>query len=168
MISPDRPRVPGAAPRPGDLLPSALLPSLTGGAVADLRSGRGPRALLTVHSAGCPECRQYVASEFARAFAQVGEWGGRLAVIVPGNPGEAPELAEIVPAGIELLRDPEAGLASGRAQVVIADEWGEVFFVEDAGAAHDLPGSLDIRDWIRFLAIQCPECEGPEGAWRTI
>ena len=21
---------------------------------------------------------------------------------------------------------------------------------------------------VRFLAIQCPECEGPEGDWRTV
>ena len=52
--------------------------------------------------------------------------------------------------------------------VVILDEWGEVFFVADAEAGHDLPTSAEIADWIRFLAIQCPECEGPEGEWRKI
>lgn len=155
-------------PAPGDLLSGVTLPSLTGGAAANLRSGRGPRALVILHSGRCPECLHYVGTELVGALDQVREWGGRLAVVVPGGPGDARELARIVPAGIELLGDPEARLASGRAAVVIVDEWGEVYFASGAAGAHDLPGSLDIRDWIRFLAIQCPECEGPEGGWRTL
>ena len=47
---------------------------------------------------------------------------------------------------------------------MITDEWGEVYFVADAGAGHDLPTLVEIGDWVRFLAIQCPECEGP-GGW---
>jgi hypothetical protein len=89
-------------------------------------------------------------------------------VVVPGKADNAHELAGISPETIQLLGDPEKRLASGSSMVVITDEWGEVFFVADAGAGHDLPTSVEIADWIRFLAIQCPECEGPEGEWRTI
>jgi hypothetical protein len=80
----------------------------------------------------------------------------------------ANELAKTPVAGIQLLADPEAELATGKAMVIITDEWGEVYFVSDAGAGHDFPTPRDIGDWIRFLAIQCPECEGPEGEWRTV
>lgn len=67
-----------------------------------------------------------------------------------------------------ILLDPDGKLASGKAMVIVTDEWGQVHFVSDAGAGHDLPAPIQIADWIRFLAIQCPECEGPEGEWRTI
>ena len=160
MTRPERPDGPEATLTPGVLLSGVTLLSGTGGTAVDLRSGRGPRALVTLHSGICPECRRYVQTELVAALEQVGEWGGRLAVVVPGKPDGAHELAGIVPEGIELLGDPEASLASGCAMVVIVDEWGEVYFVGNAGAGHDLPTSLDIRDWIRFLAIQCPECEG--------
>jgi hypothetical protein len=123
---------------------------------------------VALHSAGCLECRRYLDTELARAPEQLAEWGGRLAVVVPGKADDARELAGISPEGIQLLGDPEKRLASGSSMVVITDEWGEVFFVADAGAGHDLPTSVEIADWISFLAIQCPECEGPEGEWRTI
>ena len=51
---------------------------------------------------------------------------------------------------------------------MIADEWGEVYSVADAGAGHRFPGAPEIIEWVRFLAIQCPECEGPEGEWKTV
>jgi hypothetical protein len=98
----------------------------------------------------------------------IGEWGGRLAIVVPGPVESANELAKTPVNGMQFLTDPEGRVASGRATVVITDEWGEVYFVADAGPGHDFPAAVDIRDWIRFLAIQCPECEGPEGGWRTI
>ena len=28
---------------------------------------------------------------------------------------------------------------------------------------HQLPGPVELAEWVKFLAIQCPECEGPEG-----
>ena len=152
----------------GALLSGVSLPSCPSGAMTNLRSGRGPRALVTLHSAACPECRRYVYADFASVADRIAEWGGRLAVVVPGQMENANELANTTVAGIQLLTDPEGELATGKAMVVITDEWGEVYFVADAGEGHDLPTALDIGDWIRFLAIQCPECEGPEGEWRTI
>lgn len=117
--------VPAPAITPGVLLSGMSLLSWPTGAMESLRSGRGPRVLVTLHSAGCLECRRYIQTQLAPASEQLAQWGGRLAVVLP-------------------------------------------FFVADAGVRHDLPRSGDLADWIRFLAIQCPECEGPEGEWRTI
>jgi hypothetical protein len=69
---------------------------------------------------------------------------------------------------MQFLADPEGKLASGMARVVIVDEWGEVYFVAEAGEEHAFPSAAEIADWVRFLAIQCPECEGPEGEWRNL
>jgi hypothetical protein len=46
------------------------------------------------------------------------------------------------------------------AAAVVADPWGEVRFRHHGGAAHDLPDPAELVDWARFIAIQCPECEG--------
>jgi hypothetical protein len=104
----------------------------------------------------------------ASSGGRISEWGGRLGVVVPGHGVSAHELAEAIGGAVPILLDPEGKLASGKAMVIVTDEWGEVYFVSDAGAGHDLPVPVQIADWIRFLAIQCPECEGPEGEWRTI
>jgi hypothetical protein len=135
--------------------------------MVNLGSGHGPRALVTLHSASCPECQHYV-GDLVSGLDRLAEWGGRLAVVVPGQVGKAHELAKISVDAMQVLGDSEGKLATGRAMVVIADEWGEVYFVADAGAGHTLPIPAEIENWIRFLAIQCPECEGPEGEWRTV
>ena len=119
-------------------------------------------------SAVCPDCQRYISGLLASNGDRISEWGGRLGVVVPGDGGSAHELAETIGGVVPILLDPEGKLALGKAMVIVTDEWGEVYFVMDAGAGHNLPGPVQIGDWIRFLAIQCPECEGPEGEWRTI
>jgi hypothetical protein len=153
---------------PGAMLQGVSLPSWPTGAMVNIRSGHGPRVLVTLHSAVCPACWRYVHVDLASDAEGLAEWGGRLAVVVPGPVENANALAKITIDAIPVLLDLEGRLASGRAMVVIADEWGEVYSVADAGAEHEFPASLEVADWVRFLAIQCPECEGPEGEWRNV
>jgi hypothetical protein len=160
--------LPYPAIAPGVLLSGVSLPAWPDGAVINLRSGHGPRALVTLHSSACPECQHYVREDLASGADRIAEWGGRLAIVVPGQVESANQLAEPPVDGMHFFTDPQRRVASGKAMVVITDEWGEVYFVADAGAGHDLPTLAEIADWVRFLAIQCPECEGPEGDWRTV
>ncbi len=151
----------------GALLPGVSLPPAPSGALVDLRGGRGPQVLIVMHSPACEECRGYVRACLGSDIVRGSEWGGRLVVVVPGELAAAAALAEAIP-DAAVLADSEGKLARGGAMIVIADEWGEVYFVGSAGARHDFPGSAEITEWVRFIAIQCPECESPEGAWRTI
>jgi hypothetical protein len=32
----------------------------------------------------------------------------------------------------------------------------------------DLPSADEVTEWARFLVVQCPACEQPEGEWREI
>ena len=72
MTRPERPDGPEATLTPGVLLSGVTLLSGTGGTAVDLRSGRGPRALVTLHSGICPEFyvaniyRYYVAYRLAQ------------------------------------------------------------------------------------------------------
>jgi hypothetical protein len=43
---------------------------------------------------------------------------------------------------------------------LIADRWGEIVHVAGGSDVADLPTPEDLLDWIRYVEIQCPECEG--------
>lgn len=153
---------------PGALLPPMSLVSSETGDVVNLRTSTGPRAVVVMHSVACRACRRYVREDLAPGARRIAEWGGRLTVVVPGRMGNAASFAETTTDALEVLVDPEKVLASGGAAVVITDQWGEVYFAAEAGEGHELPDREEIVEWVRFLAIQCPECEGPEGEWRTV
>jgi peroxiredoxin len=44
--------------------------------------------------------------------------------------------------------------------VVIADRWGEVCKVWTGSNVADFPDVDAILEWLRFVQMQCPECEG--------
>jgi hypothetical protein len=44
--------------------------------------------------------------------------------------------------------------------VLIADQWGELRYVSPDGGGHPFPTPEEVTGWLRFLATQCPECEG--------
>ncbi len=44
--------------------------------------------------------------------------------------------------------------------LVVADQWGEIVDVQRAARVDDLPGGAEVRRWLEYLEIRCPECEG--------
>jgi len=44
--------------------------------------------------------------------------------------------------------------------VAVADRWGEIYFIHAADRADALPTADDVLDWLRFVQMQCPECQG--------
>ena len=44
--------------------------------------------------------------------------------------------------------------------VVVADRWGEVYYVQAANRAAELPGSDELMEWVRYVRNECPECQG--------
>ena len=44
--------------------------------------------------------------------------------------------------------------------VVVADRWGEVYYVQEADRASSLPAPDELIDWLRFVRNECPECQG--------
>jgi hypothetical protein len=47
-----------------------------------------------------------------------------------------------------------------RPAVVIADRWGEIYFVGNGPRFTDLPTIDEILEWLRFVEHECPECQG--------
>lgn len=156
----------------GRLLPDLKLSPARGGPPVAVRgNGREVGVLVFVHGSGCDACRAYV-RELAGARQLLGEWGARLLVVSPEPAASAARLAPEPTGTAAVAADPDGAFGArtglAPAAVLVADAWGELYHVAAAGPAHELPGVQEIVDWVRFVAIQCPECEGPEGAWREL
>lgn len=76
---------------------------------------------------------------------------------------------------IQQLRDARPALSAHDAVVVVtttpiegmplpgcavADRWGDMQWVASANRVAELPSTREIAAWLRFVEIQCPECEG--------
>ena len=44
--------------------------------------------------------------------------------------------------------------------VITADRWGEICFVAEAGTIAALPPVAELVEWLHYVQIQCPECQG--------
>ncbi|HEY0591633.1 MAG TPA: hypothetical protein VGE86_05230 [Thermoanaerobaculia bacterium] len=134
---------------PRRMLPDVTLPD-SGGAARRVRA-RGDRSvLLALVHGGCEECRAWVA-KLADEGAEIMAWRGEVKVV-------APRVAEYP---FPVLLDADARLAAlvGVAvpAVVIADQWGAI---HEATEGHEFIPIESVVEWIRYLATECPECEG--------
>src|SRR5688500_14098833 len=116
--------VPGSEARlkSGDRLPDLKVPSMDGDMVSLRTHSRLATVLLALH----PDCRK--CSGYREAIAahgqQVREWDGR--VLAVGT-------------------HPEAGIEAP--SVLIADQWGELAAVENAGEEHAFIDVQEVIDW---------------------
>lgn len=154
--------------KPTERLPDLRLPSAAGGAPVALvpPGGRRVPIVLAVHAADCVVCRS-AAQALAAVDAELREWDAHVVIVVPGDVGQAVRFAQGAGLPFPVLADaPRAQwtrLGMEGAAAVVTDPWGEVRMRHVAGAAHDLPSAAELVDWARFVAMQCPECEGE--AW---
>ncbi len=166
-----------ATPVTGGRLPALTLPARDGGPDVALRApGRLATVLAVLHT-GCARCQAWL-TELAAREADLHDWDGRVIAVYAG-PAPHGEPVQASAAGTSASSTPSAGLRpAGRVRVVadpggqlaragvaapavlVADQWGELFVVEHAGAAHTLLAPDEIIDWLRYLAVQCPECQG--------
>ena len=151
----------------GTLLPRGPFRRTTDGNDIDLRAGRGPLVLLVMHSTECEQCREYL-DTLAEHGADWADWGARVLGIAPVPHQSSAPRADAAKAADDILIDTHHVLADGRTGLIVADEWGEIHFSHAADTGHELPTVGELVEWARFVSIQCPECEGPEGEWRSI
>lgn len=126
---------------PGRRLPDLDLPSADGKGMRILPSGRRSHLIVVVHERRCPACEAFVRSLEAER-EEIESWDGRVLAV----------------------RDPERRLGDALGletpAVVVADQWGEVHLAHAAGDEHAFPTPAELVQWLRYLAIQCPECQG--------
>lgn len=140
-------------------LPDLRLPAVPGGESTPIRSPRREGGVvLLLHAADCSGCLAYL-ERLAESEESLREWEARVIAIAP----DAASIPATLP--FRVLSDREgrferiSRLAPG--SLVIADQWGEVFHVHDGvPGEHAFPGPPEVVEWMRFVAIQCPECQG--------
>lgn len=134
---------------PPRMLPDIALPDQTGAARRVRANGDRSVLLVLIHG-GCEECRAWVA-KLAEKRNEIATWKGEVRVVARGA-AEHP---------FPVLLDPDARLAAlvGVAvpAVVIADQWGGI---HEAAEGHAFIPIESAVEWIRYLATECPECEG--------
>jgi peroxiredoxin len=145
-------------------LPDIRLPLIDRETPVPVRArGRKAPVLLLLHSTGCRDCEAYVQRLAARQ-ADILEWDGRVLMVVPDRPEPEGILGAIGDVPFALAIDTEQRLAHALSvqipALVIADQWGEIHHVEEAGPDHRFSATEEVVDWVRYLAIQCPECQG--------
>ena len=143
-------------------IPDLALPSAPAGEPCRLRApGRRSPLLVLVHGASCAACGEFVARLEAET-APIEEWDGSPLVIAPEDLAGAGGLRSRT--RLPVLADPERRLAAALSihppALVVADQWGEVHEVHEAGEDHRFPAPAEVVAWLRYLAIQCPECQG--------
>jgi peroxiredoxin len=148
----------------GERMPELTLPSAAGEAPVALRApGRRAPVVVQVHGARCSTCAACL-QQLAAAEDEIAEWDGRGVVVVPGAACEAARMRTELALPFPVLADPEhrlgARLGSDGAAVLVADQWGALHLSRRVGPEHAFPAVSEIVDWLRYLAVQCPECEG--------
>ncbi|HEX6749456.1 MAG TPA: redoxin family protein [Longimicrobium sp.] len=144
---------------PGGRLPDLALPSAQGESTVPLRpGGRLNPVVVALHGGGCEPCRAYL-HDLATVASDLREWDAHVIVVARDAAGFDRDLPFPVVVDAQRAFAARTGVA-GAAVVVIADQWGEVAHVAEAGEGHDLPDAREIVEWVKYLAIQCPECQG--------
>lgn len=149
---------------PRKRLPDPRLFTVPGGELRPVRApGRRAPVLVLLHGPKCAACRAW-ADALASASSALEEWDGAVRLVLPASADVASRFAETCTAPFPVVADPEQRVARGAGvrppAVVIADPWGEIHLAASAGPGHGWPTTEEIVEWLRFLAIQCPECEG--------
>jgi hypothetical protein len=116
--------------------------------------GRLNPVVAALHGAGCEACRAWL-DRLATAADELREWDAHVVVIAPAEIPEAPFPMALDADGVFAARTGLCGAA-----LVIADQWGEVAHVAGGGEGHGLSEPAEIVEWVRYLATQCPECQG--------
>ncbi len=145
------------------------------GAVYSPGSVRGRRqvALLMAHESGCLACYDY-ARQMAGIAAALDEADADALIVVPGIARDAAAWRHGLPVGARLLADPEGRwkhAVAGHVEIdpsgvllVLLDRYLAPRVVSAAAEAGGLADPSDAVDWLRYLALECPECSG-ELAW---
>ncbi len=145
----------------GALLPDVTLTSTRGQPVriSDYRGHRALVLLLLGESRDAAIFERLLA--LADHYAEIRQEGAEVLAIVPGA-REAEEIARVHPFPFPILVDADKRAhcryeAVERGALLIADRYGEIYFIHAAAEEHSLPSVEEILSWIRFTEAQCPE-----------
>lgn len=128
--------------------------------------GRSNLVLFFSHGLDCQSCQDLVANIAAHS----GDYEAENAQVLIVSPGSAQELPDADETPFPVLADPDNKTYAAYAALLGDDssqDWAMVFILDRFGAPYaavvgqelDEPSiHEDIRGWLEFIGIQCPEC----------
>ncbi|RMG51651.1 MAG: hypothetical protein D6723_10205 [Acidobacteria bacterium] len=159
--------------RVGQLIPAFRLPAVNRPALLgpwDYKQRRN-LVLFFFHGGRCSSCCRRLAEVVAR-YAEFRELEAEVLAISPEPVEALNRLAEELAPPFPLLADARSEAFHRYVHwtrsealptaVFIADRWGELVAHMIAPEADRLPSEREIRAWLQFIEIQCPECHLPE------
>lgn len=155
-------------------IPLRTLPRATGGQLSlEVWRGRTAAAVFFAHGAACLACFGY-AKQLVRQAGPMEEADARPLVVVRDPPEAARHWAAELPEEALLLADPGGAWASavGRLFAVepdavfllVLDRYLAPRAISSASEAGGLAGPIAAVEWLRYLALECPEC-GNDVRW---
>jgi peroxiredoxin len=157
----------------GDLIPSFSLPAVNvSGNVSpwDYKQHKNLVLIFFRDPARQPCLR--LLRELAASYEDYRQLNAEILAIIGTDLAQLRELQNEQKLPFPLLSDPESAVFDSYEEggvgtrsefgVFIADRWGALFSKTTGSEMNDLPNDAEIRGWLSFIEIQCPECFPPE------
>ncbi len=138
----------------------------------DWRDTRRNRIVFFTHPGACAGCSSH-ARDLVALRAHLSRWDGDLWLVGDTADDVMPEADDVirVTGDTDHLLRQRCGLSADDARVAVADRWGQIWQTAVADDRHTLVAPADVLETIKFIAIQCPECETldqPAGDWSSV
>jgi peroxiredoxin len=159
--------------KPGMMIPLFRLPA------ADRAQQLGPwdykqnknLVLFFFHSPPCLVCQQLL-RDLAKGYSEYPQLNAEVLAISQAGIEELGQIQRELDLPFPLLSDMggkvfgaylgQVGGGLRETGVFVADRYGALYTGATAADADALPTEKEIRDWLTFIEIQCPECFPPE------
>jgi peroxiredoxin len=127
--------------------------------------------LFFFHDRECAPCLRLL-RELAQGYEEYRRLNAEILAIVSSELQDLSRLQHELQLPFPLLSDPGAAVFASYGEwgggvrpefgVFIADRWGALFMKTVGSDAERFPRDSEIRGWLSFIEIQCPECFPPE------
>ena len=127
--------------------------------------------LILFRDPSCQPCLRLL-RELAARYEEYRQLNAEILVIIGSDLEQLSELQNELKLPFPLLSDSDAVVLDSYAEegtgarpefgVLITDRWGALFSQTISSEMKNLPAEGDIREWLSFIEIQCPECFPPE------
>lgn len=144
-------------PSVGDRLPVRSVRT-SEGATITVRPSPSRAVIMLLPHPDCVQCDAYL-RQLSQERARFLRWSA-VAVTIVADTSEADRVSAFIdlPVAADRALRHRWGLED-TAAVVVADSHGEIWDRSMAVGGHTLPGVDDIEEDVKFIAIQCPECD---------
>lgn len=147
---------------PSRPLPEIELPAASGNGSNTLTARpRWSLVIALLHGLDCDGCLHFL-QQLEAAQSDLTEWDGEVAIVLKqiSDNARTPDLAPSIRVLVDAEHSFESAARVVAPAILVVDQWRDVRESWEAGDAHHFPDVSELVSWARFLATQCPECEG--------